>query len=126
MRGIRFIPISIAVVLLAVLRSHPACAQIRVQGPVENIQLEVHDATIEEILAVLRARFDLHYSGTALNRRVTATYEGPLRKILVRVLVGYDYVIKPHGASLDLIVLSTGAPREAMPAPPPIVRRRVD
>ena len=128
MRSIRSILLSIVGVFLAVLQSHPVCAQISVQGPVENIRLEAHDATVEEILAVLRARFDLHYRDTALNRRVTGTYEGPLRRILARVLDGYDYVIGPHGANIEVIVVSTGAPRQARPAPapPPVVRRRID
>jgi hypothetical protein len=96
-RSIGPISFSIIGLLLAVLQSHPVCAQIRVQGSTENIRLEAHDATVEEILAVLRARFDLRYRDAALNRRVTATYEGSLRKILARVLDGYDYVIGPKG-----------------------------
>ena len=128
MRGIRSIPFSIVGVLLAALASNSVRAQIRVQGPVENIRLEANDATVEEILAVLRARFDLHYRDTALNRRVTGTYEGPLRRILARVLDGYDYVIGPKGGNIEVIVVSTGAPRQARPAPapPPVVRRRID
>jgi hypothetical protein len=122
-RGIRSIPFSIVGVLLAALASNSVRAQIRVQGPVENIRLEAHDATVEEILAVLRARFDLHYRDTALNRRVTATYEGPLRKILVRVLDGYDYVIGPKGGKIEIIVVNAGAPRVAAPSAPFVSHR---
>jgi hypothetical protein len=125
MRGIRSIPLSIVGVLLAVLHSYPVCAQIRVQGPVEDIRLEAHDATVEEILAVLGERFELRFRGTAANRRITATYKGPLRRILARVLEGYDYVIEPRGANIDVIILSDGSPRVVMP-PAPIVRRRPD
>ena len=98
------------------------------QGPVENIRLEASDATAAEILAALSERFELRFHGTTPSHRITATFEGPLRRILARVLVGYDYVIQPRGASIDVIVLSTGAPRQARPAPapPPVVRRRVD
>jgi hypothetical protein len=127
-RSIGPISFSIIGLLLAVLQSHPVCAQIRVQGSAENIRLEAHDATVEEILAVLRARFDLRYRDAALNRRVTATYEGSLRKILARVLDGYDYVIGPKGDKIEVIVVSTGSPRQARPAPPPppVVHRRPD
>jgi hypothetical protein len=124
-RGIRFLPLSIVGVILAVLCSQPVCAQVRVQGAVDHVRLEAHDATIEEILAALRAQFDVRYHGTALNRRVTATYEGPLRKILARVLAGYDYVIEPKGDYIEVVVLSAGAPRAAIP-PAPIIRRRTD
>jgi len=85
----------------------------------------VHDATVEEIFAALRAHFAVYYHGTALNRRVTATYEGSLRKVLASVLTGYDYVIEPKGDHIEVVVLGTGAPRAAVP-PPPIVRRRAD
>jgi len=124
-RGIRSLLLSIVGVVLAVLHSQPVCAQIRVQGPVEHVRLEAHGATVEEILAVLRAHFDLRYSGPALNRRVTATYEGSLRTILARVLDGYDYVIEPKGDNIEVSVVSTGAPRAAVP-PAPNVRRRAD
>ena len=98
------------------------------QGPLEDVRLEASNATATEILAALSERFELRVQGATANRRITGTYEGPLRHVLARILVGYDYVIKPNGASIDLIVLSTGAPREAMPAPapPPIVQRRAD
>lgn len=124
-RSIRSLLLSIVGVVLAVLPSQPVCAQIRVQGPVEHVRLEAHGATVEEILVVLRAHFDLRYHGTALNRRITATYEGPLRKILALVLDGYDYVIEPKGDNIEVTVVSTGAPRAAVP-PAPIVRRRAD
>ena len=128
MRSINPISLSIIGLLLAVLASNSVRAEVRVQGPVENVRLEANDATAAEILAALGERFELRFRGMTANRRVTGTYEGPLRRILARVLDGYDYVIEPHGANIDVIVLSTGAPRQARPAPapPPIVRRRAD
>src|ERR1035441_4620638 len=124
-RGIRAVSISIVGAFLALFQSHPLWAEVRVQGPVEDIRLEARDATVEEILAALRARFELHYRGTTLNRRVTANYEGPLRRILARVLDGYDYVVKTNGANIEVIVLSTGTPRQAV-APVPLVHHRSD
>ena len=96
------------------------------QGNVENVRLEASEATATEILTALGERFELRFRGTTASRRITAIYEGPLRRILARVLEGYDYVIEPHGANIEVIVLSTGAPRAAVPAPAPIVRRRAD
>lgn len=124
-RGIRSVPLSIVGLLLAALHCNSVRAEVRVQGPVEDIRLEARDATVEEILAALRARFELHYRGTTLNRRVTANYEGPLRRILARVLDGYDYVVKTNEANIEVIVLSTGTPRQAV-APVPLVHHRSD
>ena len=125
MRGIRSIRYSIFALILAVFQNHPVCAQVVVQGPIQDVRLEAHGATVEEILAVLRSRFDLRYRGTELNRRITATYEGPLRKVLARVLDGYDYVIESKGNNIEVIVVSTGAPRQAV-APAPFVHHRSD
>ena len=128
MRSIGPIPRSIIGLLLAALAGNSARAEVRVQGPVENVRLQASDATAAEILAALSERFELGVRGTTASRRITGTYEGSLRQVLARVLVGYDYVIQPRGASIDVIVLSSGAPRQARPAPPPppIVRRRAD
>jgi hypothetical protein len=125
---IRFLPLSIVVVLVTALHGNSVRAEVRVQGPLEDVRLEATNATATEILAALSERFELRVQGTIANRLITGAYEGPLRHVLARILVGYDYVIKPNGANIDLIVLSTGAPREAMPAPAPlpIVRRRAD
>jgi hypothetical protein len=122
------IPFSIIGLLMAVLAGNSARAEVRVQGPVENVRLEASDATAAEILAALSERFDLRFRGTTPSRRITGIYEGPLRRILARVLDGYDYVIEPHGASIHVNVFSSGSPRQAVPAPPPppVVRRRAD
>ena len=125
MRGIRSIRYSIFALILAVFQNHPVFAQISVQGPAENIRLEARNASVEEILAVLRGRFDLHYRGTDLRRRVTGTFEGSLREILKHVLDGYDYVIGPVGSNMEVIVLRPGTPGQAV-APIPFVHHRSD
>jgi hypothetical protein len=125
-RSISLSPLAIVGLLVTALAGNPVRAEVRVQGPLEDVRLEASNATATEIPAALSERFELRVQGTTANRRITGTYEGPLRHVLARILVDYDYVIKPNGANIDLIVLSTGAPREAMPAPPPTVQRRAD
>jgi hypothetical protein len=127
-RCISLSPLAIVGLLVTALHGNSVRAEVRVQGALEDVRLEASNATATEILAALSERFELRVRGATANRRFTGTYEGTLRHVLARILVGYDYVIKPNGASIDLIVLSTGAPREAMPAaaPPPIVQRRAD
>ena len=128
MRCISLSPLAIVGLLVTALHGNSVRAEVRVQGPLEDVRLEASNATATEILAALSERFELRVQGTTANRYITGTYEGPLRHVLARILVGYDYVIKPNGANIDLIVLGTGAPRAAMPAPapPPTVHRRAD
>lgn len=79
--------------------------------------LEARDATVDEILAALGERFALHYRGTTGSRGLTATFEGPLRRVVARALDGYNYVIRERADGLEVIVLSTQSPY-AVPAPP--------
>ena len=125
MRNVGLTSLSIVALLATGIVTHSVRAEVRLQGPAEDIRLEAHDATIEEILAALHQRFALRYRGTTLNHRITATYEGPLRKILPHILAGYDYVIGPMGSNIEVIVLSTGQPRRAV-APVPLVQHRSD
>ena len=117
MRRVTSIALPIAVLLLAALHCDGARAEIRVQGEASDVRVEAHDATVADILAALGERFALRYRGSLDDHGVTATFEGPLRSVVVRVLAGYNYIIKDRGESLEVIVLSAGSP-VAVPAPP--------
>lgn len=103
-------------VLLAALHCNSVRAEIRVQGRADDVLVEAHDASVEEILAALSERFALRYRGTPGIGAVTAKFEGPLRRVVARVLAGYNYVIEDRGDSIEVIVLSTASPK-AVPAP---------
>jgi hypothetical protein len=124
MRRIRPIAVTIAGVLLAALSADGLRAEIRVQGQAGDVRVEARDATVAEILAALGERFTLRYRGPTVSRSVTATFEGPLRRVVARVLAGTNYVIQARGDGLDVIVLSTGSPAAAAPALPVTATRR--
>ena len=117
--------------LLAGLLSDRVRAEIRVQGTAMDVRVEARDATIAEILAALSERFALRYRGAPGSQAVTATFEGPLRHVVARVLYGYNYIISSGGQGLEVIVLSTQSPYAVAPPPfaPPTVpskRQRAD
>ena len=124
MRNVGLTSLSIVALLATGIVTHSVRAEVRVQGNAENMRLEVRDATITEILNALREHFSLRFRGTPASGAVTASYAGPLRAVLARVLEGYDYVIGPHGSAVEVIILGGGAPRQAIV--PPIVRHRSD
>ncbi len=133
MRSIRPVALLRAAALLAALQGTCLAAEIRVLGSVVgDVRVEARDATVAEILAALGKHFALHYRGTPGNAAVTATFEGPLRHVVARVLGGYNYVIKSRDDGLDVLVLSTGspyavvAPTIAPPTYPVKVLRRTD
>jgi hypothetical protein len=125
MRSARAVALPIAGLLLATLYGYCAGAEIRVQGPANDVHVEAQGATVGEILAALGEHYAVRYRGTPGSSSVTATFEGPLRRVLVRVLQGNDYVIKRVGDGLEVIVLSLGSPAATSPAAPAdIVRQR--
>jgi hypothetical protein len=95
--------------LLAAFYGHCAFAEVRVQGPAENVRVDARGATVAEILTALDEHYAVRYRGALIDGGVTATFEGPLRRVLARLLTGNDYVIKRGGDGLDVILLSPGA-----------------
>lgn len=89
------------------------------------MRLELHDASIDEVFAALGARFGLRYRGSAaLSHQLTGIYEGSLRRVVARVLEGYNFIVKTSAGSIEVVVLDP-ARREAIP-PVPVQGRRVD
>jgi hypothetical protein len=87
--------------------------------------VEAHGASVAEILAALGEHYAVRYRGTPVGSDITATFEGPLRRVVVRVLAGNDYVIKRNGDELEVIVLGPASPAAISPASPgTVVRER--
>jgi len=127
MRRIRPMALPIAGWLLAALHCNFVHAEVRIEGQAANVRVEAHDATVADILAALGERFGLHYRGTPAGGAVTATLEGPLRRVVARVLDGHSYVIQNRGDGLEVILLGTGSPRAVVPPPiaPPTYPARI-
>ena len=120
MRRIRPMALPVGAVLAAL---HCSCvhAEVRVEGDARAVRIEARDATVAEIFAALSERFALRSRGTPVSGNITATFEGPLRRVVARVLAGFNYIIADHRDGLEVIVLSTGAPYAVVPptiAPP--------
>ena len=125
MRGTRPVSLSILGLLIAVLSGNSIHAEVILRGDATDLRLEARNATVDEILDALRARFPLGIRGMSADHHITAIYQGPLRKILMHVLDGYDYVIGPSGDDMTVMVVSPGTPRQPV-LPLRFVRRRVD
>jgi hypothetical protein len=117
-----------AILLAALLHAQSACAEVRITGNAEAVRVEAHDAPVEEVLSGLRASFSLQYRSIAsLDRRVTGTYQGPLQRVVRRLLEGYDFVLKTENGTVEVVVIGgTGKPGAAGAAPGPTPRRRID
>ena len=119
MRSTTLLALPLAGLLLATRHDHCAGAEVRVQGRADDVRVEARGATAAEILAALGEHYAMRYRGTPSGGDLTATFHGPLRQVVARVLAGNDYVIKRGGDGLEVIVLgraSSGAIPPAVPA----------
>jgi hypothetical protein len=120
-----------AVLLLA---PAPAFADVSVRGTPEAARVEAQGGSVEEVLSALDKAFGLRWQSPApLNRRLTGTYEGPLNRVVARVLDGYNFVLKASGGRLEIAILgprggqvaggsAAGAPAAAKVAPTPAAK----
>jgi hypothetical protein len=105
-------------------------ASVRVRGDAAAVRLDARRTTIASVLAALSAAFDISYrSPIALDEEINGTYAGSLRRVISRVLDGYNYVIEQNDAKLDVIILGRRGERAvpvAMPVDPfhPLRERR--
>src|SRR5690349_12150070 len=99
-----------------------ACALIlvgapRVQAEVritategDAVTIEARDATLRDVLDALAKTHKLDFSSSdPLSRRVAGTYSGSLQRVLLRLLYGYNVVMRvsPSGTKLTVVGLSS-------------------
>ncbi len=111
-------------------RSTPTAARYASGVTWRQFELDARRTTIADVLAALNAAFAMSYrSSIALDEEINGTYAGSLRRVISRVLDGYNYVIKQDDAKLDVIILGRRGERAvpvAMPVDPfhPLRERR--
>lgn len=92
-------------------------AEVRVAGPTEAVRIEAQDATVAEVLEALGSSFQLRYrSFTPLTKSVSGTYEGPLQRVLARLLEGYDNVMKSSHEGIQVTIYDRNEGRAGIPA----------
>jgi hypothetical protein len=107
----------------------PAAAEVRVaDAGGGQLVVEAHDATVQQILEALGQTRTIQLENSeALSRHVTGTYSGTLRRVLSRILDGYDHVIRStaSGIQIDVVgaaqsghVTASAGPTMTMPAMP--------
>jgi hypothetical protein len=113
----KFVAWLLAFALLLIVTPSSAFDGVKVAGTAEKLKLEVSNATVDNALATLRSAVDFKcLCSPPLDRRVTGVYQGNIRRVLARLLEGYNYVIKtsPSGF-VEVIVLRANASPELNP-----------
>ena len=101
-------------------------AEVRISGSADALQIEVDNGTLDEIIGRLRAEYKLEIRTTeALQARIDGSYRGSLRKVVSRLLDGYNYVIgrKRETGALDVIVLGLKGTTPTLPGVPSTLLR---
>jgi hypothetical protein len=118
-------------VLVAALFGAPwltpcARADVSVKVSADAVELNAHDATVEDVLASLEAARDLrHRTQISLDRTISGTYKGTLRSVISGVLAGYDFVLKDSQDRLEVTILGLSgtkgqiSPQTDRPQPAP-------
>src|SRR5258707_2510984 len=71
----------------------PASAKTEVEGRSDAVRLSAEDASVNEVLAALSARFNLTYTpAPELDRAVAGGFFGAFQQRFARIPAGYDYV----------------------------------
>jgi len=83
-----------------------ARAQVSVDGSPDAVHVEAHDVPLQEVLAALQAKFNLHYrSDDALETPKTGIFDGSLQRVTARILDGYDFAMKVTPQGIEVLVL---------------------
>ena len=97
--------------------TQPVRAEVRVTGQADAVTVETREASVDEVLAALRASFNLQYRTSGpLNRVITGTYTGSLQQVITRLLEGLNYVLQSSAGGRELIVVGPGAARASVSA----------
>jgi len=90
-----------------------AHSQVRVEGQPEAVHIEAFEVPLREVFDALQKKFNLHYrTRDMLDTRMTGTFNGPLRRVAARILVGYDFAMKITPQGIDVLVLGQNQPAD--------------
>jgi hypothetical protein len=106
---------------VAALRPATNASLLHVQGSPAAVHLEVRQTTIAQVLAALMTAYDISYSASIplerpLERPLDGTYTGTLRRVVSRVLQGYNFAIEQDNTKLVVIIFDKGG-EQAIAAP---------
>jgi hypothetical protein len=114
------VPLGLAILAIIADAAASARAEIHLAAEPEAVRLEAKDATVDEALTALTACGLQYRSAVALDRRVTGTYQGPLGRVVSRLLQGYNFVVRTSPEGVQATVLQDSS---AMAVPGPTISR---
>jgi hypothetical protein len=103
------VPAAIAFGVALAIAPTLALAETKVHGTPEALSVGAQNASVEEILVALSNAFDVEFRSSAdLEKRITGTYQGSLRQVVMHILGGYDFFVKSGENGLEISLLGSG------------------
>jgi hypothetical protein len=82
-------------------------AETKVRGTSQAVVVEAQNASVEEVLVALSNTFKVRFRSAAnLDKRLTGTYQGTLRRVVSLILKGYHFVEKSGQEGLEITLLA--------------------
>lgn len=107
----------------------PVRGAARIEGGIESLTVEAHNASLAEVLSALSARFKVQVRASQLSdQRVDGSFHGPLRWVLARLLARRNYIAKYSDDAVEIVELGpagSSAHAAAMDAPPPNIHPKL-
>ena len=109
----------------------PLRAAVSIHGNSASVHLEASGAPVSEVLSALESAFPIRYRASVpLDETINGTYRGSLRRVLSRLLNGYNYYVADTakgGMEITIVgrpgaAVAVATPRSAPPqlvVPPP-------
>lgn len=105
----------LVVMLQAIPRA--AFAEVHVNGDASSVMVETQGVAIADVLNALGSKFQFSYRSSAeLAQPFSGTIHGSLSKVISRLLVGYDYVIKSNESVVEVLIYASNRSSETIPA----------
>jgi hypothetical protein len=102
---------AIAIPIAIALAPTSGRAEVQVRGTLQAVVIEAQNATVEETVVALGAKFKIQFrSAVNLDRQLNGTFEGTLQQALSRILRGYNFIVKSGQGGLEITMLGAGKP----------------
>lgn len=91
---------------LAVAVATPAVAEVHVEGSAPALRVTTSEDAIADVLSALGPPFNVKVrTAVALDATADPAYWGSVREVIVRLLDGYDYVVRTGHEETEVVVL---------------------
>jgi hypothetical protein len=94
-------------------------ADALISGQTNAVRIVANGESVTDILVALGRALNLETrTAAALDRTISGVYEGSLRRVIARLLNGYDFFIEQSQGRLRVVVLGQNNPTEKLPLAP--------